>query len=263
MTAASNRTMGFVGALLMVLGSVSQFFGIPRVFGEFMIFNLVSSVFGVLSFVGVILFLGAMYGLSKDYECSSIFNNALYGFLAVIVGAVLSGILAIVIIFSNIGNLANMFTSEIYPAIISYILPVFIAGYLVALVQMLFYRRAFNRLAERSEVKLFKSVGLLLVVSAIVGVLFAIVFVSLILGALASADIIWYLPLASGVITCAAWIVATKAFLAIKVPARQGAQPVSSYSYVPPSGQVRYCRYCGAPNREEAAYCKSCGNKLQ
>jgi uncharacterized membrane protein len=271
MTLASNRTMGFVGTLLMVLGSVSQFLGVPKVFSGFVVISFVSSIFGVLSFVGIILFLVAMYGLSRDYEDSPIFNNALYGFLAAIIGAVLAGILAVVLIFSNIGNIVNMFnstsvsfsfTSEAYRAIIGYLLPVFVAGYFVALVQMLFYMRAFNRLAEKSEVKLFKPVGLLLVVSAIAGVLVAVISALLIFGALASSDIIWYLPLASGAITCAAWIVAARAFLAIKVPASQGAQPVSSYSYAPPSGKVRYCRYCGAPNKAYAAYCGNCGNKL-
>ncbi|MDH5451224.1 MAG: DUF996 domain-containing protein, partial [Candidatus Bathyarchaeota archaeon] len=71
MTLQSNKTLGGVGALLMV---ISPF--------------LVSGFTLLVGLVGLILVLIAVKGLSDHYKEASIFNNSLYGVISSIVGGV-------------------------------------------------------------------------------------------------------------------------------------------------------------------------------
>lgn len=73
MTLESSKTLGGVGAILVVIGSLG-FFG--------------SNYVGLLSLIGVILVLIALKGLSDHCNEGGIFNNALYGFIAAIIGGV-------------------------------------------------------------------------------------------------------------------------------------------------------------------------------
>ncbi|MDH5450971.1 MAG: DUF996 domain-containing protein, partial [Candidatus Bathyarchaeota archaeon] len=69
MTLQSNKTLGGVGALLMV---ISPF--------------LVSGFTLLVGLVGLVLVLIAVKGLSDHYKEASIFNNSLYGVILSIVG---------------------------------------------------------------------------------------------------------------------------------------------------------------------------------
>ncbi len=273
MTVGSNKTLGFVGVLLMVLGSVSQFLSLEQVFYPLgnLGFSGFGALFSVLGFVGLILFIIAMYGLSKDYGDSSIFNNVLYGLLSSIIGAVAAAGLAVALVFSQLSSIFSSFNptdfsssymSEIVRNFIGYLLPIFVVGTIVALIQALFYMRAFNRLASKSGVHLFNTAGRLLIAGAALGVAMVCVGVLLVSAASVPSSIIIYLPLVGGVVSFVAWILATTAFHSMKAPAEEKQPWRSPQAYAPAYGQVRYCPYCGAQNRAEAAFCKQCGKKL-
>jgi len=70
MTPETSKTLGGVGALLMVIG---PFLGASS---------------GVLGLIGLILVMIALKGLSDHYNDAGIFNNALYGFIMAIIGGV-------------------------------------------------------------------------------------------------------------------------------------------------------------------------------
>ena len=72
MTLETNKTLGGVGALLMVITPVAGYAG-----GLFT---------GILWLVGLILVLIAMKGLADHYSEGGIFNNTLYGVVLTIVG---------------------------------------------------------------------------------------------------------------------------------------------------------------------------------
>ena len=74
MTLETNKTLGGVGALLMVITPVAGFAG-----GIFT---------GLLGLVGLILVLIAMKGLADHYNEGGIFNNTLYGVVLTIVGVI-------------------------------------------------------------------------------------------------------------------------------------------------------------------------------
>ena len=92
LTIESNRTLGGVAAILMLIGVISQASTAFEVcFSQFAgasIFTGIGGLFGVLSFVGFLLFLVAMYGFSKDYQEHRIFSYLLYGIIITIVAAV-------------------------------------------------------------------------------------------------------------------------------------------------------------------------------
>jgi uncharacterized membrane protein len=265
LTVQSNGVLGFVGALLTALGYVAQFTSGGLFYYPLSGFSGYGAVFGVLGFVGAILFLVAMNGLAKDYGDSAIFNNALYGFLANIVGAVVIVLLAVAVVFANFSNIAHNFNTatflpsnfpEIFQSIIGYLIPVFVAASIVALIQAFLYMRAFKRLGEKSGMKLFKTAGLLFVISAAVTIATAFVGVLLIIAFAVSAMVVFAIPIFGGAVSLAAWILAAKAYYSLRATEASPSQPSTA-----PVSQVKYCPHCGGQNRVDAEYCVHCGKK--
>jgi uncharacterized membrane protein len=75
MTLESSKTLGGIGAILLVVAVVA-FFAQPFL-----------SLMGI---VGAILLLIAMHSLADYYREKAIFNNALYAFIALIVGIIVT-----------------------------------------------------------------------------------------------------------------------------------------------------------------------------
>ncbi|MCJ7762299.1 DUF996 domain-containing protein [Candidatus Bathyarchaeota archaeon] len=88
MTLESSKNIGGIGAILMFIGVL------PYV-----------SFYGIVTLVGLILVMVAMYGLASHYRESGIFNNALYGVITAIVGVVL---FAVVVVYALFGFLAEI-----------------------------------------------------------------------------------------------------------------------------------------------------------
>jgi uncharacterized membrane protein len=67
---------------------------------------------GIIPLIGAILVFIALYGFARIYKESGIFDNALYGVIAGIVGVVLSVAIGIAIVLPNIKD----FLMKLYPS---------------------------------------------------------------------------------------------------------------------------------------------------
>lgn len=85
MTFETTKIIGGIGALLMFLGVI------PYV-----------SYFGILELIGVILVLVSLNGLANTYKDRSIFSNAVFGVLAMVVGAVVSAVVVFVTVLTSL-----------------------------------------------------------------------------------------------------------------------------------------------------------------
>jgi uncharacterized membrane protein len=178
MTMETSKTLGGVGAILMFIG-------------VFPVINF----YGVLDLIGLILVLVALYNLGSYYTDSGIFNNALYGLIVGIVG----GVVAVGTIILTVLTSLTDFLYEIFPGwngdwtalsgltpdptglTLDTILP-FITGILVALIVLwafaiiafYFVRRSLTSLSAKSNVGLFSTAGLLMLIGAVLIIAFGI-----------------------------------------------------------------------------------------
>lgn len=189
MTLESNKTLGGVGALLLVISPFSGF---------------VAGVFSsVLGLVGLILVLIAMKGLADHYNEGGIFNNALYGVILTIIGGVVFGATIIVgavglladlnldlntlstdpTAFSNV-NWQEVVNFETIWSHIAIILGGLVILFIFVVIAAIFYRKSLTSLAEKTGVGLFGTTGLILLIGAvltIIGIGFLLLWVAFIL----------------------------------------------------------------------------------
>jgi uncharacterized membrane protein len=184
MTLESSKTLGGVGALLMVIG---PFLGVYT---------------GVLGLVGLILVMIALKGLSDHYNEGGIFNNALYGailaiiggvvFVAVIVVAAVGFLSALGIHWSTLSdptalssiNWQELVTLDILLHHIAAIVGAFVVLFVFVVVAAIFLRRSLTVLSAKTEVGMFGTTGLLMLIGAvltIIGVGLILLWVALIL----------------------------------------------------------------------------------
>ncbi len=207
MTVESSRTLGGIGALLIVIGFLG--FTVPYA--------------GILTIIGAILLLIGLKGLADVYGEAGIFNNTLYAIITTIVGAVV-GIASIVITalatlaslgirltdvndWSNLGTeLANRLTnlsdfSVIWTLIGALIIAVIII-FVFAIIAVFFFRKSLSALTAKTGVGLFRTAGLLMLIGAVLTII--------LIGAL----LIWV-----------AWILVAVAFFQIRTQATQAPPP--------------------------------------
>jgi uncharacterized membrane protein len=151
---------------------------------------------------------------------------------------------------------------EILQPLIGYFIPVGVVVFAFAVVSVVFIMRAFNELANKSGVHLFRTVGLLFLVGTVLAGALALVAVLLVLAALVSISAVLAITAVSGLVSLVAWLMATVAFFRIGVPTSQTLPAPAPQTVTPAAGQVKYCPYCGAENLTDAAYCTRCGQKL-
>ena len=271
MTIESNRTLGGVAAILMLIGVISQAstvfgYAFPRSTGA-LIFAGIGGIFGVLSFVGFLLFLVAMYGFSKDYQDHRIFSYLLYGIIITIIAAViLLAIFFIVILFNAATLFPNLSSSASSSSQISsqmskifgLIFPLF--G-LVGIIWVAFNVKAFNLLSDKSNVLLFRTGAKVLIAGALVNIVIAIIFAVIGTYVSVSFTTLFALLTIGGLMQDIAWVLLAMAYFRIQAPVLrvQVAEPVNIPTV---SGQVKYCSHCGAPNPLDATYCTRCGQKI-
>jgi uncharacterized membrane protein len=179
MTLETNKTLGGIGALLIVIGFVG-------VFG--------SGYAGILDLIGIILVLIAMKGFGDHYKEDGIFNNALYGVILSIVGAVafvgaiVVGVLQLLSTgfdwtnaamwqeeFMDFANLWNFIGTIIIALVVLFIF---------AVISAIFYRKSLSLLAKKSGVNMFSTAGLLLLIGAVLTIIivgFILILVAVIL----------------------------------------------------------------------------------
>jgi len=173
MTLESSKTLGGIGAILMFIG----------------IFPYIS-YFGIVELIGAILVLTALYSLGNYYKDSGIFNNALYGVMAGIVGVVSAVAIGLAIVLPNIKdflmtifpdwngdwstihllsgmtpNTSNIGIGDVIP-FISAAIVIFVILWIFAIIATFFVRRSFVRLSAKTNVGLFSTAGLLLLIGA-------------------------------------------------------------------------------------------------
>ncbi|MDX1814154.1 MAG: DUF996 domain-containing protein [Candidatus Bathyarchaeia archaeon] len=189
----TSKTLGGIGALLMFLGVIP-----------------VLNTYGVIELIGVILVFVALYSLGRYYSEGSIFNNALYGFISGIVGGVVAlGTVILSVLTSLTDFLYTIFpdwngdwtalsglTPDPSNLTLDAIFP-FIAGVLVALlilwvfaiIATFFARRSLISLSAKSNVGLFSTTGLLMLIGAVLIIAFGIglllIWISLLILAIA------------------------------------------------------------------------------
>jgi uncharacterized membrane protein len=197
-------------------------------------------IFPIVSIVGIILVLIGMKGLSEYYKEPSIYQNALWG---VIFGIIALIAIAVAVPIVAISGLFSVFVLGFGLLSLLLLLLIVFVFYLIA---ALYFRRAFNALAQKSGEHMFETAGLLLWIGAILTIVF---FIGLAL-------------------ILVAWILATIAFFSIKVPSQlYGSTPPTTPvpSTVPPTQATqatRYCPNCGAPVEANTAFCPHCGKQL-
>jgi uncharacterized membrane protein len=173
MTLESSKTLGGIGAILMFIG----------------IFPYIS-YFGIVELIGAILVLTALYSLGNYYKDSGIFNNALYGIMAGIVGVVSAVAIGLAIVLPNIKdflmtifpswngdwstisslsgmtpNTSNIGIGDVIP-FISAAIVIFVILWIFAMIATFFVRRSLVRLSAKTNVGLFSTAGLLLLIGA-------------------------------------------------------------------------------------------------
>ena len=179
MTFDSSKNLGGVGAILMFIG----------------IFPYINT-FGIVELIGAILVLVALHGFASLYKQSGIFDNALYGIIAGIVGVVLAVVIGIAIVLPNIRdfimkiypswngdwstisslsgmtpNTSNINFGDVIPFITAAIV-IFAVLWIFAIIATFFMRRSLKQLSERTNVGLFSTTGLILLIGAVLIIAF-------------------------------------------------------------------------------------------
>lgn len=271
MTIESNRTLGGISACLILIGAISQITSLfqyifPNSIG-IVVFSGIGGLFGILSFVGLILFLIAMYGFSKDYNEPKIFTNILYGLIITIIAAVVLVAIFVVVILFNLSTLLPNFSSSATSSsqisssmskIFSETLPFFS---LVGVIWIAFNVLSLNLLADKSKVPLFRTGAKVLLAGALVNIVLAIIFAVVGIYVAIPLNSLFALFIVGGLVQDVAWLLLAMAYFRIQAPASP-ASAVAPVNVQPVSGQVKYCPNCGTPNPPDATFCTRCGQKL-
>jgi uncharacterized membrane protein len=172
MSIETSKILGGVGAILMFIGIIP-----------------VANSYAVLELIGLILVMVALYNLASYYTERGIFNNALYGLIAGIVG----GVAAVGTIFISVLTSLTDFLMAIYPtwngedwtalsgltpdpanlsieAIMPFLTGLFVALlvlWVFAIIATFFIRRSLISLSAKSGVGLFSTAGLLMLIGAV------------------------------------------------------------------------------------------------
>jgi len=187
MTLESSKTLGGIGALLMV---ITPFLGVYTV---------------VLGLIGLILVMIALKGLSDHYNEGGIFNNALYGAILAIIGGVVFVaviVVAAVGLLSALGigmstlsdptalssiNWQEIVTVDIIDILLPHIAAIlgsFVVLFIFVVVASIFLRKSLTLLSAKTDVGLFSTTGLIILIGAvltIIGVGLILLWVALIL----------------------------------------------------------------------------------
>ena len=171
MAMETSKTLGGVGAILMFIGIIP-----------------VLNTYFVIELVGLILVMVALYNMASYYTERGIFNNALYGLIAGIVG----GVVAVGTIFMSVLTSLTDFLYAIYPdwngdwasisgltpdptnlsleAIVPFLTGLFAALLILwvfAIIATFFVRRSLISLSAKSGVGLFSTAGLLMLIGSV------------------------------------------------------------------------------------------------
>jgi uncharacterized membrane protein len=272
----SNRMLGGIGALLIVASSITSFLSLAQFFFPGLNLGVFGGPVGLLGLAGLILFMISMNGLANYYKDRSIFNDALYWIITSIVAGVVAFALVFAVLLSVLSQIIGTiepFTPTSPPTLsallealqpyVGYFIPVGAVVFAIAVVSIVFLMRAFNRLAVASGVRLFRTAGLLFLAGIATTGALGLLAALLIFAGIATISAVLPLTVVSGLVSFAAWALATVAFFRIRAPTSQAFQQQAPQTTAPATGWVKYCPHCGDENSMDAAFCVRWGEKLQ
>jgi uncharacterized membrane protein len=167
MTLESDKTLGGIGALLVVIGFLGFF---------------ASGYIAILALIGMIITLIALKGMADHYNEAGIFNNALYGVITLIIGVVaFIATLAVVILmalssididwtnpaaiqayFMDFTNIWNIIGAAIGALVVLFVFTI---------VSAIFFRKSLTSLSAKSREKIFETAGLLWLIGAVLTII--------------------------------------------------------------------------------------------
>jgi len=178
---SNAKTIGKVGALLMLLGGFIPFIG------------------PIISIVGIVLVLIAVKSISELFKDKDIFRNYLIDFILSIIS-----IVAIFVIilngfikvggFSWINSLQNINIQDFstfwdyFCDIIPYAILALLVGWILWVIGAIYLRRSYNSIAKHTNVSLFRTTGTVYLIGAITTIIligFVILFVGRIIEVIA------------------------------------------------------------------------------
>ena len=175
----SSKNLGGIGAILIIIGTLAFFIQPLLTLG--------------FCFIGAILMLFALHGFADYYKEKGIFSNGLYGFIALIVGSIVTfaGFFYLFFYSSNATNLlsklypgfngdwsmlpnltanTNLNPADIVP-FIGPILAVIFVAWIFIIITTFFTWRSVKALSSKSQVGLLSTAGLLLLIGGIIPLL--------------------------------------------------------------------------------------------
>ena len=220
----SNKVLGGVGAILTAIGSLIPF----------------SSSVGIVYIIGAILVLISMRGLAEDLKENIIFTNTLYGFIFSVIGIIV-GIAAYAIFVAPIFTALTFFRVVIRVLLTLATLAIV---FVFLVLSAIFLKRVFDLIEAKTEERILRTGGLLLIIGAVLIIAFGLGFIFLFI----------------------AWILISVGLFSMKPPAQLiMPQPTAPAIPIPSSAQLgtaKYCPYCGAENRLESTFCTHCGRRI-
>ena len=179
----TNKTLGGIGAILLFIGCLT----------------FISPAVGILGLIGFILVLIALNGFANYYKEKGIFNNALYGIITFIVGAVVTIAIAIFVLVDFLTSLgidltnwqslqsvdwASIMTPDKIMGLVGSGIVALVILFIFCILGAYFLRKSLDLLATKTEVKLFGTTGLILLVGAVLTIVligFILLFVAILL----------------------------------------------------------------------------------
>jgi uncharacterized membrane protein len=178
MAIETNKALGGVGAILMFIGIIP-----------------VISYYAIIELIGLILVMVALYNLASYYTERGIFNNALYGLIAGIVGVVIAAVVVFVSVITSLTDflyqifptwngdwtalsgltpdVSNLNPTDILP-FVGGILGALAILWIFTIIAAFFVRRSVVSLSEKSGVGLFSTAGLLMLIGSVLIIAFGL-----------------------------------------------------------------------------------------
>jgi uncharacterized membrane protein len=157
MTLESSKTLGGVGAILLLIGPL---IGVLSYVQPFLI---EIALVGFIPLFGFILVLIALHDLASYYKENGIFDNALYGFIAAIVGVVAAVIATVYVAFYT----SILMVSTVTPSAFWAMFSVLAILWIFLVISAFFNRRSLKMLLTKTSVAWFSDASLLLIIGAI------------------------------------------------------------------------------------------------
>ncbi len=178
MTLESSKNIGGIGAIILFIGVIA-----------FFVQPLITVGLGI---IGAIMILVALHGLADYYRERGIFNNALYGFIALIVGGVVTFVSFVYLLlytsfltdlvsliypgfngdWTSLPSLTpntNVDPSSVVPFIVP-ILGILAIAWIFSIIASFFTWRSLKTVSSKAAIGLFSTGGILLLIGAFLAI---------------------------------------------------------------------------------------------